>query len=191
MRKPFVAVVLALFCIAPVLSAFEVEPSRELRLRWEGVPLVVGDFLGEPDALAQADGWKACDVPGGRAVNVYRASSDLLDYRREIAATPDLAELAVRFRRYAYHGKKLDALTYGFRVPAKRLDGFRFRAVTDRPYRQRTVKGTLSAGMADGGIASGMSFLNLTGPKGALTIDFARTGHGLYCNERSDARSSR
>ena len=187
MRRSLIAALSVLSCVVPSVAAFELGETHMLRLAWRGAPLIAGDFLGEPDALAKADGWKASDIPGGRAVNVYRASSDLLDYRREIAATRNLAELAVRFRLYAYHGKKIDVLPYGFRVPAKRLDGFTFRAVTDRPYRQKIVEGTLSADMADGGIASGMSFLNLTGPKCALTVDFARTGHGLYCNARSYA----
>ena len=187
MPRSLVAALSVLFCVAPSVNAFELDETQSLRLAWRGSPLVAGDFLGEPDELIKADGWKATDIPAGRAVNVYRASSDLLDYRREIAASGDMAELAVRFRLYAYHGRKVASLRYGFRVPAKRLDGFKFRAVTGRPYRQKIVKGTLSADMADGAIVSGMSFLNLTGSKTALTIDFAQTGHGLYHNARSYA----
>jgi len=175
------------FCGVSAADAFELKETRTLHLDWQGAPLIVGDFLGDPDELAKADGWKASNVAGGNAVNVHRSSSDWLDYRREMVATGDTAELAVRFSLRAYHEKKIGVVRYGFRMPTERLDGVAYRAVTGRPYRSKVVEGTLSAGMADGAVASGMAFLNLSGPNGALTIDFARTGHGLYYNPRSYA----
>lgn len=190
MSQSTIVALFVLFRAVPSVGDFEIDRTQSLQLTWQGAPLVTGDFLGVPDELTKADDWKAADIPGGKAVNVYRSSSDLLDYRREIAASEDIAELAVRYRLHAYHEGKIPSPQYGFRVPAQRLDGFKFRAVTDRQYRQKIVEGTLSADMADGAIVSGMSFLNLTGSEAALTIDFARTGHGLYYNARSYATVS-
>ena len=185
MKENLLAVVCCALLGALSAGAFELEESRGLQVGWNGTPFVVGDFLGEPDELTAADGWEVSEIPGGKAVNVYRSSSDWLDYRREMAVSGDMAELAVRYRVYAYHEKGIDTLSYGFRVPAERLDGYAFRAVTDRPYRQKVVEGTLSRDMADGDIASGMAFLNLNGADAALTLDFAYGGHGMVYNLRN------
>ena len=132
MRRSSLSIVLAVFCGVSAADAFELKETRTLHLDWQGAPLIVGDFLGDPDELAKADGWKASNVAGGNAVNVHRSSSDWLDYRREMVATGDTAELAVRFSLRAYHEKKIGVVRYGFRMPTERLDGVAYRAVTQR-----------------------------------------------------------
>ena len=187
MRKLSAAAVLVMVCGLSWAGVFELDEGRPLGLAWQGAPLISGDSLFDPDEFKSADDCGAAAIPGGKAVNIYRSSSDWLDYRRELAVCGGVAELVVRTRLYAYHGKDVEWPRYAFRVPVAALDGFTFRAVTGRPYRAKVIEGELSAGMDDGEIASGLAFLNLSGPKGNLTIDFARTGHGLYFNERNYA----
>ncbi len=187
MFKTTLASVVCLGIAVSTAWGFDTRDSQELVLDSGGTPLITSDFLfadpaGANDELAGADGWEASDAGDGRAVNVWRASSDWLDYRREICASDERAELAIRFRLYAYHERDVGVVRYGFRVPVNRLDGFAFRAHTGRPYQQKIVEGTLSKDCLEGQIVGRMAYLTLTGPSEAFTLDFAPAGQGLVYN---------
>ena len=76
MSQSTIVALFVLFRAVPSVGDFEIDRTQSLQLTWQGAPLVTGDFLGVPDELTKADDWKAADIPGGKAVNVYRSSSD-------------------------------------------------------------------------------------------------------------------
>ncbi|MBN2307709.1 MAG: hypothetical protein JXR94_01990, partial [Candidatus Hydrogenedentes bacterium] len=183
MRHSILITVILATIAFPAAAAFELAETAELGLSWRGEPLIVADGFSGEAGLPTPDDTVVTPLDGGAAVNVYRATSDTLDYRREAALRDGACELVFRARLYPYHG--LEAASYELRIPAPRLDGFTYRSVTDRPYRQKVLEGVLSAGMADGSIAGGLAFLTLDSPAGGLTFDFAPSGRALYYNVRN------
>ncbi|MCP4639195.1 MAG: hypothetical protein GY851_02110 [bacterium] len=177
-------------------TKFLVNDAPVLQVASGGKVLIASDGLSDEIGLPEPDEVVTTELDDGKAINVYRATSDVLDYRREIAVrntdAGNTASLTFRCRLYPYH--ETPGVSYAFRVPAATLDGFAYKAVTDRPYRQKTPSGTLKADAPDGAVVSGLAFLSLIGPNPtaadghalrAYTMDFAPSGRGLYYNVRS------
>jgi len=169
-------------CVASA-GSFKLAETANLELTCQGEAFIVGDAIADDEAFAKADGFTVAPLPDGKAVNAYRNTNDVLDYRREAALRGDSCELTVRWRVYPYKG--VGATAYRFRIPAALLDGYAYRAVTDRPYRQKTCEGTLTPAMPDGSIVSSMAYLTLKKEARAFTLDFAPNGRGLYYNLRN------
>jgi len=166
-------------------APFVLAETPELRVDYKGEPLIAGDTLDFSDGFDKADGVVISPTPQGKAINVYRVSSDILDYRREVGLVGDKLELTVRYRLYAYPKTRLKQIAYSFYIPAERLDGCWFRASTDRPYCEKIIEGLLKRSDADGPIATSLSRMALRGAAGELVLDFAPKGRALmyrnYC----------
>ncbi len=181
-----VALTLSL-CSATAAPPLSVAESAELRLDHDGAPLIVRDTLSANDGWENADDVVVSETDAGKVVNVYRMSSDTLDYRKEASVRNNVFELTVRFRLYAYKNEGLDGIAYSFYVPAQRLDGASFKAMTgDKPYRgSEVVSGTLTADQKDGSVVAGLRYLALTGPCGDIVMDFVPKGRSVYPSWRA------
>ncbi len=183
-----VAAALMLSLCSQVLAGpLSLAETAELRLDYDGAPLIVRDTLAANDGWESADDVVVSETDAGKVVNVYRMTSDTLDYRKEASVRNDVFELTVRFRLYAYKNEGLDGIAYSFYVPAQRLDGASFKALTgDKPYRgSEVVSSTLKADQKDGTVVAGLRYLALTGPCGDIVMDFVPKGRSVYPSWRA------
>lgn len=135
-------------------GVFSVTESKTLQVKHRG------DLLIESDAINYLDGLEGADevVTGKKGktsvLNVLQKKHDAVQFRKEVALHADgHLELTVRMRIFPYKNtpdKKY--MTYSFMVPAKTLDGAKFKALTGRIYKTKTVEGDFSANRKDGNI---------------------------------------
>ncbi len=177
-----VAALMLALCSQLLAGPLSLAETAELRLDYAGAPLIARDSLTANDGWESADQVVVSPTAAGRAVNVYRMTSDTLDYRKEASVRDDIFELTVRFRLYAYRNEGLNGIAYSFYIPAQRLDGASFKALTgDKPYASsEVVSGTLKADQQDGTIAGQLRYLALTGPCGGIVMDFVPKGRSVY-----------
>ncbi len=168
-------------CTKTSAGGFSIAPTAELHLDVNDEAFIVRDSLDHNDGWDSADDMVINDDDGGTVVNVYRMSSDTVDYRKEASVRGDVFELTVRSRLYPYN-KSIEGVAYSFYVPAERLDGASFRAVTgSKPYNPREpLSGTLKADQPDGAVAGELRYMALSGSCGDLVMDFVPSGRSVY-----------
>jgi hypothetical protein len=138
---------------------FTVSADHQLKITWEGRPLVSGDELtGVADAFTAPQGSRVDQIDGRTVHNLWRIGDveKEITYRREVADNGREVELTVQSRVPAYYENWPEGGSiYRFNVPLKALEGMTFHALAGRGSRLRELSGKITADMTDGPIMHG------------------------------------
>ncbi len=159
----------AVLCLGVLLAAapgwaaadrsFEVSAKQQLKVTWQGRPLVTGDEMPAlPDAFTSPQGSRADQVNGWTVDNLWRVKDveKALSYRREVADDGRQVEVTVQLRVPAYYENWPETgAMYRLHVPLKALDGMTFHALAGRSSRLTELSGKITADMPDGPIMHG------------------------------------
>lgn len=168
-------------------GTFTVKESKALQVMHKGDLLIEGDTINYLESLEAAD-----EVVTGKkgkipAVNVLLENHDTAQFRKEIALHEDgHLELTVRMRIFPYKNTPdKPTMLYSFKVPARVLDGTKFKAITGRIYNIKEVEGAFSANRKDGAVAgTSCRFISFTNDKISLVFDcdpYGLMSRGDYC----------
>lgn len=179
---------LAWFAAAHASSAqFALGEGPGTRISLSGQAFVVDEALSLADFanahfvhLTPPDGWDRLTILRG-------GSRDSCVYYRETAARPDRIEITwyVKFAPYQFgsdfpgHSYNRSGGTYELRLPAARLTGARYQALTGNPMKPKWAEGTLDLGESEGTIIhSTVQYLVLKLADGqAVTFDLNPFGN--------------
>lgn len=168
-------------------GVFTVSGNKTLHVRCRDDVLIEKDGINYLDSLegaAEIVTGKKGKVP---VLNVIQRGHDAVQFRKEVALHENgRLELTVSMRIFPYKNtpdKK--SITYSFMVPAKALDGARFKAVTGRIYGPKVVEGVFSAGRRDGNIpGTRCRYIAFESEKAQLVFDcdpYGLLSRGDYC----------
>lgn len=154
-------------------GVFTVNNTKTLNVTYQGEPFMVDDEINYLKDLEGADEVVMGKNGKIRVLNVIQKNHDAVLFRKEVALHPDgHLELTVNMRLLPYKNvpdKK--SITYSFKIPAKVLDGTKFKAITGRTYALKTVEGEFSAQRADGNLVSGCRYIAFEGGKTRIVFD--------------------
>ncbi len=181
-----IASAVLLWSTAAVAGPFAVSAGHQLKVDWNGQPLITTDQLSciGPDAFKAPEGGKTAQIDGWTVHNAWRvkAPESAITYRREVAVNDREVELTIQFRIPAYYQEpEGGSNTYVFSVPLKALEGLRFQAISGRGSHPKNVSGQITAGMPEGSIVDGaggsqVSFVAFEGDGKHLVFDFNLKG---------------
>lgn len=164
----------------------QLEDGLELKTKWNGKPLITGEFVTFPDNQYLARKVQKLDkrtAPNGSSIFNRWTDDAAFPCRREAAQKSD-GTLEIGFQgNIPSYADGADEAVYGFTVDLAALEGMKYRVVYGRTARPQEKSGVISNSMPDGNLigGGGVRVLALTGNDGReIVFDFNPEGVTSY-----------
>ncbi len=166
---------LLLAAFTAVGGIFEITDYDNLQLKFQGIPLVVGErfSLRVKDGFAGDQTLK--EEIGGRAVVNHWGEISSVPYRREVALNNSGSEAELNFQmNFGTYLKELEGknISYEFSIPLDAVDGMKYTALTGRASGFTEKSGVISRKSRDNFIGAAVRQLAFEGNGKKLVIDF-------------------
>ena len=194
MEKPPYILILALLLhgASPVPAemsngVFSVRESKALHVEHKNEVLIAKDEINYLETLDGADEVLVGKVGTTAVLNVVQKNHPAVQFRKEVALHDDgRLELTVRTRLFPYRNDlSKGTITYSLAIPARTLNGTRFKALTGRIYKTKVEEGAFSAARPDGRLtADRCRFIAFEGDRRQLVFDcdpYGVLAFGDYC----------